>query len=177
MKTKLIIKNINDFSNEYKNFIYNILNIYHKRKVDLKKNRIISYCMIYNYFEENNIYLNINNIYYSNSGKPLLDGFKFSISNKDDIYVLAVSDYDIGVDIEKVKNYDKRILKYFYTNNEKNIVNNNYDFFKIFTLKESYIKMNDCYFDSIKLDDYVNYYNKTINYKEYVISYVIFKRK
>ncbi len=177
METKIFIKNVNDFSYEYKEAIYELLDDSHKKIVDLKKNRIVSYCMIYNYLKENNINKSLNDIEYSRNGKPLLNGFKFSISNKDDIYVLAVSSYDIGVDIERIIKYDKKIFKYFYTENEKKIVKNNEDFFKIFTLKESYIKMNDSYFDSFKSDDYNNYYNKTMIYKDYIISYVISKRK
>ena len=51
------------------------------------------------------------------------------------------------------------------------------DFFKIFTLKESFIKMNNSYFDSFKSDNYKNCYNKTIIYKDYIILYMISMRK
>ncbi len=127
--------------------------------------------MIYEYLILNSN-LNINDIYYSNNGKPLLDGIYFSLSNKDDLTVLAVSRYTIGVDIERITDYDFLIVKNFFNEEEKNIVKNS-DFFRIFTLKESYIKMLDLKYDSFYKDDYNKYYNETIEYKDYIISYVV----
>lgn len=177
METKIIIKSKNEFTDSFKKLVFNLLNEQHKEKVCLKKDKIISYCMIYKYLLNNNINLDINNLYYSKNGKPLLDGIYFNISNKDDLYVLAVSKYNVGVDIERVCNYDEKVLKYFYTLDEKADVKSNEDFFRIFTLKESYIKMKNLYFDSFFLDDYKKYYYKTIKYKDYIISYVIDKKR
>lgn len=173
MQVDIIIKNDKDYSNEYKKSVYNLLNDYHKKFINVKKSRIISYCIIYEYLETHNIELNINDIYYSKNGKPLLNGLYFSISNKDDLVVLAISHYNVGVDIERIINYDRRIVKNFFTDEEKDSVKTNYDFFRIFTLKESYIKMKDLKYDSYYKDDYNNYYNETVKYKGYIISYVI----
>lgn len=105
VKANIFIKNSSDYTDEFKNKVFNLLNDYHKDKINIKKSRIISYCMIYEYLILNSN-LNINDIYYSNNGKPLLDGVYFSLSNKDDLTVLAVSRYIIGVDIERITDYD-----------------------------------------------------------------------
>ena len=83
-----------------------------------------------------------------------------------------MSRYTIGVDIERITDYDFLIVKNFFNEEEKNIVKNS-DFFRIFTLKESYIKMFDLKYDSFYKDDYNKYYNETIEYKDYIISYVV----
>lgn len=171
VKANIFIKNSSDYTDEFKNKVFNLLNDYHKDKINIKKSRIISYCMIYEYLILNSN-LNINDIYYSNNGKPLLDGVYFSLSNKDDLTVLAVSRYTIGVDIERITDYDFLIVKNFFNEEEKNIVKNS-DFFRIFTLKESYIKMFDLKYDSFYKDDYNKYYNETIEYNDYIISYVV----
>ena len=87
--------------------------------------------------------------------------------------VLVISYYNIGVDIEKIINYDESIVKKFFTHEEESLVKTNYDFFRIYTLKESYIKMKDLKYDSYYKDDYTKYYNETVKYKDYIISYVI----
>ena len=106
--------------------------------------------------------------------KEILEKYKLikEILNKDDLTVLAVSRYTIGVDIERITDYDFLIVKNFFNEEEKNIVKNS-DFFRIFTLKESYIKMFDLKYDSFYKDDYNKYYNETIEYKDYIISYVV----
>lgn len=173
MQVDIIIKSDIDYSNEYKKNVYNLLNDYHKEFISVKKSRIISYCIIYEYLKTHNIELNINDIYYSKNGKPLLNGLYFSISNKDNLVVLVISYYNIGVDIEKIINYDESIVKKFFTHEEESLVKTNYDFFRIYTLKESYIKMKDLKYDSYYKDDYTKYYNETVKYKDYIISYVI----
>ena len=83
-------------------------------------------------------------------GKPYLQGytdFKFNISHSGDFVVCAVDDKSIGVDIEEVKNIEyKEISRNCFTENEFNYINQENSniqlnrFYKIWTLKESYIK-------------------------------------
>lgn len=95
--------------------------------------------------------LNENNIddyevIYNDNGKPYIKNniYYFNISNKDDITVLLLSDYECGVDIEKIK-YNEKIVNKYYNKKEQRLVNKakkkEEAFTKIWVKKESYIKM------------------------------------
>lgn len=84
------------------------------------------------------------------NGKPFLKGmeqYHFNISNTDGMVVCAVSDMEIGVDAEKKKPFRKGILrkcagpgeKAYILEAEENVQQDL--FFRLWTLKESYIKM------------------------------------
>lgn len=83
-------------------------------------------------------------------GKPYMKEypqFNFNISHSGDFVVVAIDDKPIGIDIEEIKHIDyKEISERFFSVNEFNyIVNENsdiglYNFYEIWTLKESYIK-------------------------------------
>lgn|SRR5574344_1026484 len=75
-------------------------------------------------------------LYYIN-GKPYIkdSNIYFSISHSIDRVVCAISDKEIGIDIEKIRDYDLSL------NKELNInAKNNVDFFKEYTRREAYIK-------------------------------------
>ncbi|UKI58851.1 MAG: hypothetical protein L6V81_05750 [Clostridium sp.] len=73
MQVDIIIKKmIRIILMNIKRNIYNLLNDYHKEFISVKKSRIISYCIIYEYLEIYNIELNINDIYYSKKMVSLL---------------------------------------------------------------------------------------------------------
>lgn len=169
MNTELFIKSINDINdNEYKN-----INALLDNKIT-NKHKLTAFYLLNEYFKKYKLNYKLKDIKYTLNGKPYLDNnLKFSISNKNDLVVVAISNHDIGVDIEEIKDYDKNILKYFYTKEEKKQVTNLEEFYKIYTLKESYIKMKDLKITDIKLDKYKKYFSKTIRYQNYIISYVI----
>ena len=83
--------------------------------------------------------------------KPYVDNKNvfFSLSHTYGMVVCAVSDKEIGIDIEKITPYDmskiKRIAGRFFTNGEREtLAKDNFDsitFLKIWTRKESYIKL------------------------------------
>lgn len=83
-------------------------------------------------------------------GKPYLKGYpiiNFNISHSNDFVVCIIDDKPIGIDIEQVKQIEYRdIAKNFFTTSEYNyIFKQNLEseinkFYKIWTLKESYIK-------------------------------------
>ena len=94
-------------------------------------------------------YANINqyDIDYNEYGKPYLKNVNnvyFNISNTSNINVCVVSDKEIGVDIESPK-YVDGIFNMVFTKKEKEIVrmsdNKELDFIKIWTMKESYVKL------------------------------------
>lgn len=82
-------------------------------------------------------------------GKPLLSsdwGIHFNISHSGSWVTCAIGDYSIGVDVERVKPIGTELSKHFFTSEECGaILNENEDerekyFYKLWTLKESYIK-------------------------------------
>lgn len=176
MNTSIFIKTLNDIDVKEQKRIYLLLNEEQKKKVNIDNNKLVEYYLLDYYIRNNNLNSSISEIKYSINGKPYLNNINFSIANKDNITVLGVSHSKIGVDIEKITNYSNTILNYFFTEEEKSNILNNYDFFKVYTLKESYVKMLDLSLMDIKLDKYKYYYNFTINYNDYVISCVIDKK-
>lgn len=79
----------------------------------------------------------------SEHGKPYAKGLDvhFSISHSGDYAVCAVSDKEIGADIEKIRNINPEASKRFACENERNHINSHADgFFEIWTLKEAYFK-------------------------------------
>lgn len=88
--------------------------------------------------------------FYKNEfGKPYLrntDNIYFNISHSYDWIVLAIDNMPIGIDIEKVKDVNLGVAKRFFTYDEyKYIISLEKEkrvdsFYKIWTLKESYIK-------------------------------------
>lgn len=83
-------------------------------------------------------------------GKPYLlncPDFHFSVSHSNDYVILAVSDKEIGCDIEKLRKYDLNVAKRFFTTEEyQELLNCENEeerkklFFRLWTMKESYIK-------------------------------------
>ena len=81
-------------------------------------------------------------------GKPYIKEFPkyhFNISHTSNIIVIVISNDEIGVDIEKIKNADLRIAKRFFTKDEQeyilenSLVQNN-RFYEVWTKKEAYMK-------------------------------------
>ncbi len=65
-------------------------------------------------------------LYYSNEGKPhLKDGRKISISHSFDFSVIAISNSEIGIDIEKNRPKIKRIVQKFIGNEKGYLVDEN----------------------------------------------------
>jgi len=102
-------------------------------------------------------------------GKPYTDNFYFNISHSNQKILVAISDSEIGVDLQKVNcNQNLKVARKFLTEEE----NKNIDvetFFKFFTMKESYFKMTGkglplspvsfksfekCFFETLKFDSY-----------------------
>ena len=86
-------------------------------------------------------------IRFGENGKPELDNFFFNLSHAGDIVICAVSDKDVGCDVEKVSTEPKGIAEKFFCISENEHLNHLEgmervdEFFRIWTLKESYMKM------------------------------------
>lgn len=114
----------------YKLYIKENTNSKELLKECLKKDfNISNYEIIYN--EYNKPYLKNENIY-------------FNISHDNGTTVLVISDKKIGVDLEYYIFKESVVRKYF-TNNEQNEIlnsaNKEYDFTRIWVMKEAFVKM------------------------------------
>jgi 4'-phosphopantetheinyl transferase len=85
---------------------------------------------------------------YGTYGKPFLVGFPgifFNISHTACAMICAVSDRPVGIDIEKKRKINRRILSRYFTENERNYVfsescHQDERFTRIWTMKEAYVK-------------------------------------
>ena len=81
-------------------------------------------------------------------GKPYFKGLKvfhnihFNISHSGNIVLCAVGNIEVGVDIEEIKGKQDGIVNRYFSKLEKEYCNlYNYGFYKIWTRKESYLKL------------------------------------
>lgn len=85
-------------------------------------------------------------IVFNEHGKPYLKDNKlyFNISHDRNMTVLVTSDKEIGVDLEYLT-YKPSVVNKYFTPREQEIIKNSknkeYDFTKIWVMKESYVKM------------------------------------
>jgi len=80
-------------------------------------------------------------IFTTSNGKPACKHFHFSITHSHDLVAVAVSDETVGIDAEKIdlsKNISVK-RKIFTPEEYENM--DVYDFYRKFTMKESYFKM------------------------------------
>ena len=81
-------------------------------------------------------------------GKPEADGIYFNLSHSGDFVVCAVSDrHPVGCDIELIKNIEGHVGERFFSSMENERLNTvsedkrDEEFIRLWTLKESYLKM------------------------------------
>lgn len=91
-----------------------------------------------------------NDIVLSQNGKPYIKNceVKFNLSHSGTKVMCAVSGNDIGCDVEKVKDIDDKIAKRFFHNEEYDYILSQKSeekqkdaFFRLWTLKESFLKI------------------------------------
>lgn len=88
------------------------------------------------------------NFKYTSLGKPYIDeNIYFNITHSAGVAAAALNDTEIGIDIEKIRDFDERILERICTEKEKEYILSEKDetkrnkrFFQIWTLKEAYLK-------------------------------------
>ncbi len=160
-----------------------MIKIYYLKAKDTKKNSrkylksIIS--------EDLHINESILNIEYDESSKPYIKNInkvKFNCSHTKDIFVCALANNNVGIDIEKIGNLNLRIVDYFFTLDEKEYIlsakeNKNYRFTEIWTKKESYLKWLGTgieipikKFSIFEIQKINNIKIETINVEKYIIS-------
>lgn len=88
-----------------------------------------------------------NTVSYNKYGKPFLKDYKnlyFNISHCRELAVCAIEKSEVGVDVESIREYRAGVLRRAFSEKEKNIFENSENsdemFFRIWTLKESFVK-------------------------------------
>lgn len=79
----------------------------------------------------------------SKNGKPYSVNaqIEFNVSHSGNLVVCAVSEKEIGIDVEKIRTVNPRACEKFATEKEIDYINSTTDgFFRIWTLKEAYFK-------------------------------------
>ncbi|MDR0506805.1 MAG: 4'-phosphopantetheinyl transferase superfamily protein [Dysgonamonadaceae bacterium] len=100
--------------------------------------------MLSNYYGINNSDVKI---YKNHWGKPMIRGISnvhFNFSHTNDIIVGAFSTKQIGIDVEKVRRFNPKILKLFCSKEEMSDLSTIEDMHRltqIWSIKESYLKM------------------------------------
>lgn len=107
----------------------------HKEGRELARKAISDFCGTNDY-----------NMYNNENGKPLCDKCCFNISHKRDTVVCAVSDKNIGIDIEYIADIKPRKEYMLMSGEEAEFINaspenRNERYFTIFTMKEAFVKM------------------------------------
>lgn len=79
-------------------------------------------------------------------GKPEVPGLCFNLSHSKDLVICAVSTMDVGCDVEYVRQAPKKVAERYFGETEKAFLKDGqseYDerFFRLWTIKESYMKM------------------------------------
>ena len=86
-------------------------------------------------------------VYVDSNGKPIVDGIYFNLSHSGDLVICAVSEKTVGCDIEKIKDAPKQVAERSFSEEEREHLKTysgyeyNREFFRIWTRKESYLKM------------------------------------
>lgn len=123
MKTvKIIVADIRLFSVEAEKIIPQIAPCYAKKYYKSKMQREAEQELITGYLLKK--YLGVKQdkqLFYNEQGKPfLVSGEKyFNISHSEDYVVLAIADYNIGVDIERIRNYHEATVKKIFNSKQK----------------------------------------------------------
>lgn len=138
------------------NKYYNLMSPYRKDKIDClrpRKGKNLSLgagILLDNYLKQLGLKEKDMTYHTTEKGKPyfsLLPNIHFSLSHSGDVAVCAFSDNDVGCDIEQIDKPLEGVAKRFFTPNEYNYIFNGTTesiqadrFFRIWTLKEAYLK-------------------------------------
>ena len=93
------------------------------------------------------IYITKNKLKIGKNGKPYLEGnpFYISLSHSGDFVAVVLSKFPVGIDIQKTRRVNSSIFKLIFNENDNdfyiNSRNKSKAFYKIWTFKESYLKM------------------------------------
>lgn len=88
---------------------------------------------------------NDDEIIITDNGRPTIEGMDFNVSHSGDYVMLVVSDKKVGCDIERIKDRNYSVARKYFSESEKEWMaeSDNMDlaFYRIWTARESYIKL------------------------------------
>jgi len=125
-------------------------------------------------------YTNNSFVYYNKYHKPIVNDIYFNVSHSNEYVVFIKSDYECGIDIEKIEDVSNDLIKFSFDKDIKT----SHEFFYYWTLKEAISKaygsgLSDVDIKKIPSDIGINQYmNKTyylnnIKFKDYYIGVAI----
>lgn len=172
---KYMYNNINYLS---KDEYINILKIVKKTKqnkvnkienIDSKQRSLLGEALFIKLLKENGFSYRKIVVYRNKYGKPMIKNnlLYFNISHSFDYSICAISDAKIGIDIEKIRKVDIRVINQFASSNEsKYIIERDENIYKrlfeIYTLKESYFKCYGTNLNNIKNVEFIIKNNKVV---------------
>lgn len=83
-------------------------------------------------------------ILFTQKGKPYFENnpFFFSISHSNNLVVCAISDYEIGIDVEMINSFNPKLINRICSPDEKQYISDSTEnFYKVWTAKEAYSKL------------------------------------
>jgi len=112
-----------------------------------RKQSLLASELAYQLFELKHASEAYQKMYIDENGKPTIlakYGLYFSISHSGNYVLVAISDHEVGVDIEKLKDANLEIAKKYFNDAENAMIFASDDpvisFYSIWTLKEAYLK-------------------------------------
>ena len=151
---KFFVKNIMDFDDKTINNFYKSIFKEKRLLIDKiidendRKKSIIGEIMLCELLKKEDINYESCSFYKNESGKTYISNYDiyFNISHSDKYIAVAISNKEIGIDIEEYRKYDEKVLKTFANEDEVSYVKNSnrkrIDYIKLYTSKEAYIKCN-----------------------------------
>lgn len=156
--TKLYVCEISNLINKAKEDV-NSLEFYfdklEKQRIEyiLKKNRAedkarslgASYLLLFALEKEGILLDKLPDFSYTQNGKPYLEEYPdvyFNISHAKNIITCVISRYEIGVDVEYVREIGKSAIKRVFTENERQFVRESKEeYIRFWTMKEAWVKL------------------------------------
>ena len=147
---KYLFANINDYDDDDYKFFYECINNFKKKDIDKlptiddKKRSILGIKLFTSLLSEINIDYNDLIFDKNKDGKPIIINYPlfFSISHSDVYVICAISNKEIGIDIQNIQNINPKIMNSFFSIDEISFSSNNENYTRILSLKEAYGK---CY--------------------------------
>ena len=82
----------------------------------------------------------IKDYYLNEFGKPLSKDICFNISHSQGVVIFAMYEFDVGVDIEKIRTSQDDVRRYISNDEEYAYIKDDKSFYEIWTSKESLVK-------------------------------------
>lgn len=142
--------NIDDFCESELKYVFNELSENQKKYIIAKKEQkkrqsLSARALLQRLLSENFENLSINKLIFNDNGAPILEGDKslyVSLSHSENMVAAAVSDLPVGIDVEKIREISQKTASKVCSADEVSfvLVGDRADFFRVWTLKEAYVK-------------------------------------